>query len=247
MNGAFEGRCPVCDHQDRFSLSGRPIQAPRDFRCPACRSTVVYQAEAAAILDEYEQGRRFCLDQLVAHPDFATLDVVHIGTSGPIRDRLSKMPRYQETAFDPAQKFGQELASAPRRTNQDHQSLTFADASFDLLFSSHVLEHVPDWRRAFAEAFRVLRPRGRYVFSVPVRRWAKESVVRAAIVDGEVVHHHEPRHHNSPGGEPVLVFTDFGRDLLVHLDDVGFVAGIRRPHRLIGSADANTVVVAVRP
>ena len=51
---------------------------------------------------------------------------------------------------------------------QDVQQLTYPDASFDLVTSTEVFEHVPDDRRAFAEVFRVLRPGGRLVFTVPL-------------------------------------------------------------------------------
>jgi SAM-dependent methyltransferase len=46
-------------------------------------------------------------------------------------------------------------------------SLPFADGRFDLVFSSQVLEHVPDAARAMTECARVLRPGGELVLSVP--------------------------------------------------------------------------------
>jgi SAM-dependent methyltransferase len=49
-------------------------------------------------------------------------------------------------------------------------ALPFPDGVFDLVICSEVLEHVPDHRRAAAEATRVLRPGGDLVVSVP-RRW----------------------------------------------------------------------------
>jgi SAM-dependent methyltransferase len=53
----------------------------------------------------------------------------------------------------------------------DAEALPFAAASFDLVFSSHVLEHLPDLPRALAEMRRVLRPAGRMVHVVPTRFW----------------------------------------------------------------------------
>lgn len=41
------------------------------------------------------------------------------------------------------------------------------DASFDLVYSSHVLEHFTDLRRIFADIHRVLRPGGMLVIEVP--------------------------------------------------------------------------------
>lgn len=52
----------------------------------------------------------------------------------------------------------------------DITRLPFADASFDLVICSEVLEHIPDHHRAMAEIVRVLKPDRPLVVSVP-RRW----------------------------------------------------------------------------
>ncbi|HLV98363.1 MAG TPA: methyltransferase domain-containing protein [Ktedonobacterales bacterium] len=44
----------------------------------------------------------------------------------------------------------------------DIQALPFADASFDAMLANHMLYHVPDLPRAFAEVRRVLKPAGRF-------------------------------------------------------------------------------------
>ncbi|MBM4464818.1 MAG: class I SAM-dependent methyltransferase [Chloroflexi bacterium] len=46
-------------------------------------------------------------------------------------------------------------------------ALPFATASFDLVISSWVIEHLPEPERAFAEIARVLRPGGRFIFLTP--------------------------------------------------------------------------------
>ena len=52
---------------------------------------------------------------------------------------------------------------------QDITQLAFPDAAFDAVICNHVLEHVPDDRRAMAELYRVLQPGGWAVINVPVR------------------------------------------------------------------------------
>ena len=49
----------------------------------------------------------------------------------------------------------------------DGKTLPFADETFDSLFSSEVLEHVPDIDQSLKEIRRVLKPRGRVLITVP--------------------------------------------------------------------------------
>lgn len=44
----------------------------------------------------------------------------------------------------------------------------YADASFDFILCSHVLEHVPDDAKAIAELYRVLAPGGAAILMVPI-------------------------------------------------------------------------------
>ncbi len=55
------------------------------------------------------------------------------------------------------------------------EALPFPDASFDLVLSHEVLEHVADDRQAAAEIARVLRPGGRLVLFVPNRGYPFET------------------------------------------------------------------------
>jgi len=51
--------------------------------------------------------------------------------------------------------------------NADATTLPFADASFDRVVASEVLEHIPDDARALSELTRVLRPGGTMAVTVP--------------------------------------------------------------------------------
>jgi SAM-dependent methyltransferase len=47
------------------------------------------------------------------------------------------------------------------------QALQFEDGAFDLVYSFHALEHIPDHRQALAEMSRVLRPGGTFCIGTP--------------------------------------------------------------------------------
>jgi len=76
----------------------------------------------------------------------------------------------------------------------DAERLPFADASFDRVLCSEVLEHVPAPERAAAELARVLKPAGLLAVSVPTP--ATEWLFRFGSDD----------YFNSPGGH-VRIFT----------------------------------------
>jgi SAM-dependent methyltransferase len=67
---------------------------------------------------------------------------------------------------------GAELRDNPNvasRVRGDVQRLPFADASFDAVLASHVMEHLPRPDEALAEVARVLKPGGRFLLLTPNR------------------------------------------------------------------------------
>jgi SAM-dependent methyltransferase len=81
--------------------------------------------------------------------------------------------------------------------NGDATRLPFADASFDRVLASEVLEHIRDDDAAFAELARVLRPGGTLAITVPA--WLPERVCWAISDD-----YHAPA---VPGGH-VRIYTE---------------------------------------
>lgn len=76
-----------------------------------------------------------------------------------------------------------ELAGlSPRFANADAVRLPFADRSFDVVFSSGVLHHVPDMAAACREAVRVLKPGGRLRVMLYNRRSWHYILVRYGVV-----------------------------------------------------------------
>jgi SAM-dependent methyltransferase len=66
---------------------------------------------------------------------------------------------------------GQGLAPNVHRVVCDGTVLPFADASFDFIFSSSVLEHVRDRPKSYREMLRCLRPGGVMLHAMPSRAW----------------------------------------------------------------------------
>ncbi len=73
-------------------------------------------------------------------------------------------------------------------------ALPFTENTFDRLICSEVLEHIPDYRQAIAEMYRITKPGGRIGISVP-RAWPERICWMLSTA-----------YHNQPGGH-VRIFN----------------------------------------
>ncbi len=109
--------------------------------------------------------------------------------------------------------------------HEDVMNLSFTEGSFDLVLSFDVLEHVPNPYRAFCDLYRVLKPGGVLIFSVPISSDSAADIVRATLEkDGTITHHMPAEYHGNPvdpeGG--ALCFRYFGWEMLDKLRSLGF-------------------------
>lgn len=81
---------------------------------------------------------------------------------------------YRATAIDidTSRTDARAVSAGVRVIQMDATHLDFADATFDLVYSFNVFEHLPDPAATFAEITRVLRPGGRAVVSFTGLRWS---------------------------------------------------------------------------
>lgn len=135
--------------------------------------------------------------------------IVELDPRSPLRHLFEQSDKYFRTYFCEGDEPGTIRYDGARC--EDITKLTFHDNSVDLIVSSDVLEHVPDFTAAIKESARVLVKGGMHVFTVPT---SDKTVKRAEVVDGKVKHLMPPQYHSDPlnaGG--ILAFWTFGYDL----------------------------------
>jgi SAM-dependent methyltransferase len=99
------------------------------------------------------------VQSLMTSVPFATYRMLHVAPEPFLRQRFASLCQTYATAD----------LFAPGVDHQvDLQALPFPDGNFDIVYASHVLEHIPDDRRAIAEIRRILSPQGLAILPVPV-------------------------------------------------------------------------------
>ena len=107
--------------------------------------------------------------------------------------------------------------------SENLQSLSHPNNSFDIVNTNEVLEHVPSIDEALSEIHRVLKPNGCHIGTVPFAYSQEESIVRAVLKNGAVIHLMEPEYHGNPVDENgSLVFEIPGWGILERARAIGF-------------------------
>ncbi|MGH3556280.1 MAG: class I SAM-dependent methyltransferase [Mycobacterium sp.] len=242
------GRCAACGADTTFAFNSWTI--PDDLHafwadpnvshafvrresmfCRFCCCSLRVRRIAEVLVALYGPPGCGSFAELIEEPAFRALDVAEvntIGSLGSLHALLRRLPRLAFSDYRGPQRLG-EVVDGIR--NEDICRLTYPDAAFDLVLSSDTLEHVHDFRAALAETWRVLRPGGRHVFTVPAV-WTRATTEARAQMgdDGEIVHLMPPLYHGRgsgayrfiPVGADLLAFTEFGRDIVDYVREAGF-------------------------
>ncbi len=87
-------------------------------------------------------------------------EVLHIAPEQIFHRLFRENPRWQVTSLD--------LYSPLADIKADITAMPLDDNRFDLVFCNHVLEHIPDDRKAMSEIYRVLKPGGTAILQIPL-------------------------------------------------------------------------------
>jgi SAM-dependent methyltransferase len=139
--------CPICNYTGPF-LSHDNSSYPILFtQCPRCG------------LYERHRLQYLVMKELAKRHDFARMSILHFAPEMHFERFFTGLFAEHRTA---------DIGAAGVDFTVDIRGLPFADASYDVVFASHVLEHVDKDQLAFAEIIRILKPGGFAILPVPV-------------------------------------------------------------------------------
>ena len=160
-------------------------------------------------------GKAATLDAALHEDVLPKLSVAEINSCGAMHGTLVRLPKLAYSEYSP---------ETPNVAHEDLLALSYPDESFDLVLHSDSLEHVPDIDCALSELYRVLKPGGASIFSVPIILDGRKTVVRAEHRDGVIRHFRTPTYHGGSyqATRQYLVYYDFGIDFIDRVSAAGF-------------------------
>ncbi len=185
--------CQCCGGAFRaFMPYGNKVVRP-NARCPRC-----FSAERQRMVLVYLRERTDVFS--------AARSVLHFAPEAGIERHLRTNAKLDYITAD--------LDGSRAMEAMDITDIPRPDNTFDIVLCSHVLEHVPDDRKAMREIFRVLRPGGFAIVLVPLYEDMAETYENRDITtpDGRLEHFDQIDH-----------VRKYGMDYFDRLKEAGFV------------------------
>lgn len=194
QSGLLKYTCPMCNYHGIFISVGRPTRW--DARCTQCGSRERHRLTWLWVNErgEYKfEGKR----------------IIHFAPEKIWMKKMDGLSNY-ETA---------DLYQKNVTHKEDMTKLSFPSNSYDIVMCHHVLEHLDDDMQAMRELFRVLKPEGLAVLSVPINTSRYETYEDKHITDPAM-------RRKCYGGTDHLRF--YGMDFADKLSEIGFKVDIFR-------------------
>ena len=178
MSDKYE--CPICSYKGKFETIGLgQINVRYAARCPECLSL-----------------ERHRLQWLVVKKLFAvkalnnSMSMLHMAPEQCLRYEFIQMFKSYITA---------DLSGDDVDWKEDLCKLSFPDGSFDIVFASHILEHIKEDSKALKEIVRILAPGGLAILPVPING-QKTTEYKKAKRSG---------HYRSPGYDYIYKYRKY--------------------------------------
>lgn len=197
--------CPICKANLKKWI---PINNAADNLCPACGSIA---------------RTRLMTELLFKEPlslEKQNWSVLHFSPSRALKRLLKNYSNLDYVTTD--------YESQYEDRNYDITSIPEPENRFDLIICFHVLEHIPDDRKAMEELYRIIKPGGTILLQTPFQQGATyEDATITSEADRE-------KHFGQKDHLRIYGFDDF----LLRLKSIGFKVDRQKANQLL---DADTI------
>jgi SAM-dependent methyltransferase len=201
-----------------FALNGDAVQ------CPCCGSRYItflpagLQKRANAKCIKCGSLERHRTLWLYLHENTniftAPVKILHVA---PEKQLYQKFSTLNNIDYHPIDLNPDKYAYGSKTKMMDVTAMTYPDEFFDVVLCNHVLEHIPDDRRAMSEMFRVLKEGGWAILNVPVKTNMENTFEDSSVID--------PKKREEVFGQCDHVRI-YGKDYTTRLIGVGFMVKV---------------------
>jgi len=140
------------------------------------------------------------------------LKMLHVAPELNLQKVLKARPNIDYVSID--------MDSKAAMVQMDITNIQYEKDCFDVIICNHVLEHIPNDRRAMSELYRILKPRGWSILQVPISLSLRET-------------YEDPKVETPAERERVFGQSDhvriYARDYKQRLESVGFAVEVCSP------------------
>jgi len=209
-------QCPFCGWQGKEFLPFGVIRR-ENAKCPKCGSL--------------ERHRLFYLYLKKVIPIDRKIKVLHFAPE----KILTKLFR----SYNNIEYISADIDASKAMVKEDITDISFQDNSFDIIFCSHVLEHIEDDHKAMKELHRVLKPGGFAIIQVPIKDEFNGRKINKTYEDFSVS---GPEERERLFGQKDHVRI-YGRDYGDRLANAGFKVKIDKYSQSLNSEDVKRYVL----
>jgi len=216
----IDGYCWVCKSPSRFKVDFLYSEIVDGKKVPNWRERLV--CESCGLSNRLRASIHLFELLFAVNPDSAIF----------ITEQLTPMYRYLKQHYRNtigSEYLSSEVPSGMIRSdglrNEDLTALSFESGTMDIILSFDCFEHIHNYQAAFMECYRVLKPGGSVLFSVPFGLNLEKNLIRALMCnDGSIEYLLPQEYHGNPVDPSAgsLCFQHFGWEMLQQLKSAGF-------------------------
>lgn len=213
------GVCNVCGRRTIFICTDLETARGNMF-CFFCRSSSRKRHVAKHVIGDVIKDIR-CIAQIPGLK--RDISIYNLDAHEAFYKVLRNYPGFYCSLFDPELEHGEVIYE--RIYCQNVEELTFDDEMFDIAVSEDIFEHVRDYMKGFSSIYRVLKPGGYHIFTIPCN-FHIPTITRVNTSTDEDIHLMPQEYHDDGIRGRILAYRTFGNDIFQILESIGFETAV---------------------